>query len=103
MKQDPPVIEEIESTPEGPPVKDPKSPVAPHVSPVLESEQASTETSALSKQTHTSWPVFKRKATSKQGPASKPAEEPSSKKAKTSVTASPKLEKFLKRGVVRAK
>jgi len=102
-KHGPPVIEEIVSSSKGSPIKNPETPAAPHVSPVLESEQASTETSALSKQTHTSWPIFKRKATSKQGPASKPAEEPSSKKAKTSVTASPKLEKFLKRGVVRAK
>jgi len=69
----------------------------------LGSEQVSTETSPLSKQTPTSRLVLKRKATSKQGPAPKPAEEPSSKKAKSSVAPSPKLENFLKRGVVRGK
>jgi len=97
------VIEEIESSLEGSPIKEPETPTAPHVSPVLESEQASTETSPLSKQTPTSRPVLKRKAASKQGSAPKPVEEPSSKKAKTSITPSLKLEKFLKRGVVRGK
>ena len=57
----------------------------------------------LSKQIPTTRPILKRKATSKQGPATKLAEEPTSKRAKASVTPSPKLEKFLKRGVVRGK
>jgi len=85
-KQRPLVIKEIVSSSEGSPIKNPETPAAPLVLPVLESEQASTETSPVSKQTPTSWPVLKRKATSKEGSASKPAEEPSFKKAKTSVT-----------------
>ena len=89
------------SSSEGSPIKSPETPAAPRDSPVLESEQASTETSP--KQTPTSRPVLKRKAISKHGPASKPAEEPSSKRAKITVAPSPKLEKFLKRGVVRGK
>jgi len=103
IKQGPPVIEEIESSPEGSPIKNPETPAVPQDSPVPESEQASTETSPFSKQTPTSRPIFKRKATSKQGLAPKPAEEPSSKTTKTSVTPSPKLEKFLNRDVVRGK
>jgi len=99
-KQGPSVIEEIESSPEGSPIKNPETPAAPQDSPVLDSEQESTETSPLSKQTPTSRPVLKRKATFKQGPTPKPFEEPSSKRVKTSVTPSPKLETFLKRGVV---
>ena len=59
MKQDPPVIAEIESTPEGSSIKDPETPTTPQKSPVLESEQASTETSPLSKQTPTSRDVPK--------------------------------------------
>jgi len=102
-KQGPLVIEEIVSSSEGSLIRNPETPTATLVSPVLESEQASTETSPLSKQTPTSRLVLKRKATPKQGPASKPVEEPSSKRAKTSITPSPKLEKFLKRGVVRGK
>jgi len=102
-KQGPPAIEDNESSPEGSPIKDLETPAASDVSPVLESEQASTETSPLSKQTPTSQPVLKRKATSKQGPAPKSVEETSSKRAKTSVTPSPKLDKFLKRGVERGK
>jgi len=98
-KQGPSVIEEIVSSSERSLTKNPE----PHVSPVHGSEQASTETSPLSKQTPTSQPVLKRKATSKQGRASKPVEEPSSKKPKSSVAPSTKLEKFLKRGVVRGK
>jgi len=97
------VIEEILSSSKGSPIKDPETPAAPAVSSVHGSEQASTETSPLPKQTPTSRSVLKRKATSKQGPTPKPVEEPSSKKAKTSVAPSPKLEKFLKRGVVRGK
>jgi len=97
------VIDEIESSLEGSPIKNPETPASPQASPILEREQASSETSPLSKQTPTSRPVLKRETTSKQGPAPKPAEEPSSKRAKTSVTPSPKLEKFLKRGVVRGK
>jgi len=44
-KQGPPVIEEILSSSEGSPIKDPETPAAPVVSPVLSGEQASTETS----------------------------------------------------------
>ena len=95
------MIEEILSSSEGSPIKDPETPAAPVVSPVLASEQASTETSP--KQTPTSRPVLKRKAVAKQSPASKIAEDPSSKRAKTAVAPSPKLEKFLKCGVVRGK
>jgi len=97
------VIEEILSSSEGSPIKDPETPTAPIVSPVLGSKQACTETSPLSKQTPTSQPVLKRKVVAKQSPASKTTEEPSSKRPKTVVAPSPKLEKFLKRGVVRGK
>jgi len=95
------VIEEIVSSSEGFPIKSLETPVVPQDSPVLESEQASIETSP--KHTPTSRPVLKRKATSKPSPPSQPAEAPSSKKAKTLVTPSPKLEKFFKRGVMRGK
>jgi len=95
------MIEEILSSSEGFPIKDPETPAAPAVSPVLGSEQASTETS--SKQTPTSRPVLKRKAIAIQSPAFKTAQEPSFKWAKTAVAPSPKLEKFLKRCVVRGK
>jgi len=72
-----------------------------HKSPILESEQASTETNP--KQTPTSQPVLKRKAEAQQSPSPKPAIVPSVKRAKSEVAPSPKLEKFLKRGVVRGK
>jgi len=94
------MIEEILSSSEGSPIKTPEKVVVPQESPVLESEQASTETSP--KQTLTSWPVLKRKA-EPQSPSPKPAAKPSAKRAKSEVTPSPKLEKFLKRGVVRGK
>jgi len=97
------VIKEIVSSSEGSPTKNQETPAEPHISPVLASEQASTETKPLSKQTPTSRPFLKRKATSKPSPSSKPAEEHSSKRAKTSVAPSSKLEKLLKRGVVRGK
>ena len=44
-KQGPPVIEEIESSPKGSPIKSPETPVVPQDSPVLASEQAFSETS----------------------------------------------------------
>jgi len=97
------VVEEIESSPEGSLIKNPETPSQPQASLVLESEQASTETSPLSKQTPTSRPVLKRKATSKHSPVAKPSEETTSKRDKTSVPPSPNLEKFLKRSVVRGK
>jgi len=50
-KQGPPMIKEIESSPEGSPIKNPETPAQPQDSPIFESEQASTETSPLSKQT----------------------------------------------------
>jgi len=78
--QGPLVIEEIESSLEGSPVKNPETPAAAQDSPVLKSEQASTETNPLSKQTPAPRPILKRKATSKQGPTPKLAEEPSSKR-----------------------
>ena len=86
---------------EGSPIKSPETPAVPQDSPVLESEQASSETNP--KQRPTSRPVLKRKATSQPSPPSKPAEEPSSKRAKSEVAPSPKLEKFIKRGMVRGK
>ena len=58
-KQGPPVVEEIESSPEGSPIKNLKTPTQPQDSPVLESEQASTETNPLSKQTSTTRPALK--------------------------------------------
>jgi len=67
----------------------------------LESEQASTETSL--KQTPPSRPVLKRKVVAQQSPTPETAKELSSKRAKSAVAPSPKLEKFLKRGVVRDK
>jgi len=95
------VIEEILSSSEGSPIKTLETPVVPQDSPVLESEQAFTEISP--KQTPTSWPTLKRKDEAQPSPPSKLAEEPSSKRAKSAVAPSPKLEKFLKRGVVRGK
>jgi len=95
------VIEEILSSSEGSPVKNPEPAVVPQESPVLESEQASTENSP--KQTPTPQPVLKRKAEAKSSPATKSSTEPSAKRAKSEVAPSPKLEKFQKRGVVRGK
>ena len=89
------------SSSEGSPIKSPETPAVPEDSLVLASEQASTETSP--KQIPTSRSVLKRKAIAKQSPASKTGEDASSKRAKTVVAPSPKLEKFLKRGVVRGK
>ena len=94
------MVEEIDSSPEGSPIKTPET----TTSPVLGSEQASTETSPpSSKQTSASRPIPKTNATSKHGPAAKKAEESKSKRVKTSVPPSPNLEKFLKRSVVRGK
>jgi len=59
-KQGPPVIEELLSSLGGSPIKIPKTPAVPHDSPILKSEQASTETNP--KQTPTSRPILKRKA-----------------------------------------
>ena len=93
------MIEEILSSLEGSPIKNPETPAVPHDSPVLESEQASTEISP--KQTPISRPVLKRKAEAQRSPSPKPAAELFAKRAKSEVAPSPKLEKFLKRGVVR--
>jgi len=84
-KQGLPMVEEIKSSPEGSPFKNPETPAQPQASPIPESEQASTETSPPSKQTPTSRPVLKRKATSKYDPAAKPSKESTSKWAKTPV------------------
>ena len=61
IKQGPPVIEEIESSQEGSPINNPKTPASSQTSPVLKSEQGSTETIPLSKQTPSSRPILKRK------------------------------------------
>ena len=95
------MIEEILSSSEGSPVKTPEPAAAPQESPVLESEQVSTENSP--KQTPTSRPILKRKAEAQPSPTTKPSGEPSVKWAKSEVAPSPKLDKFLKRGVVRGK
>ena len=92
------MIEEILSSSEGSPIKTPVPAAVPQESLVLESEQASTENSH--KKTPTSRPILKRKAEAQPSPATKPSDEPSAKRAKSEVAPSPKLEKFLKRGVV---
>jgi len=95
------VIEEILSSSEESPIKTPETAAIPQESPVLESEQAPAENSP--KQTPTSRPILKRKADAQPSPATQPAAEPSAKRAKSEVAPSPKLEKFLKRRVVRGK
>jgi len=95
------VIEEILSSSEGSPIRTPETAAVPQGSPVLESEQASTENSP--KQTPIPQPVLKRKAEAQLSPSPKSAAEPSAERAKSKVAPSPKLEKFLKRGVVRRK
>jgi len=95
------VIEKNLSSSEGSPIKTSETPAVPQESPVREIEQASTETSP--KQTPTSLSVLKRKAEAQQSPSPKSAAGPSVKRAKPEVAPSPKLEKFLKRGVVRGK
>jgi len=95
------VIEKILFSSEGSPIKTPKPAAVPQESPILESTQASTEN--IPKQTPTSRPILKRKAEAQPHLVIKPSGEPSAKRAKSEVAPSPKLEKFLKRGVVRGK
>jgi len=95
------VIEEIPSSSEGSPINTPDPAVEPLGSPVLGSEQASTENSPH--QTPTPKPVLKRKAEEQPNPATKSPAKPSGKRIKTEVAPSSKLEKFQKRGVVREK
>jgi len=95
------VIEEILSSSEGLPIETPEPAAVPQESHILESEQALTENSP--KQTPTSQPILKRKVEAQPSPATKPSGEPSAKRAKSEVAPSLKLEKFLKRGVVRGK
>jgi len=97
----PPVIEEILSSSEASPIKTPEPAAEPKESPVLESEQASTENNP--KQTPTPRPVMKRKDEAQSSPSPKSATEPTAKRVKSKVAPSPKLEKFLKRGVVSRK
>ena len=95
------MIEEIPSSSEGPPVRDP-APAEEHPeSPVLASEQASTENSP--QRTPVPQPALKRKAEAQPTPATHSPAEPSAKRPKSEVAPSPKLEKFQKRGVVRGK
>jgi len=96
-----PLIEEILSSSEGSPIKTPEPAAVPQESPVLESKLASTENSP--KQTPSSRPILKRKVEAQPSPATKPSAEPSAKWAKSEMAPPPKLEKFLKRGVVRGK
>jgi len=95
------VIEEILSSSEGSPIKGLNPATEPLESPVPVSEQASTENSP--KKTPAPQPVLKRKAEAQPSPATKSSVEPSSKRAKSEVAPSPKLEKFQKRGVVGGK
>ena len=101
------MIEKIVSSPEGSLAKGSETATAKQASPVVESEQASTESHPPQPQkslrTPSSRPSSKRKDPSKQGPAAKPAEEPKSKRAKTSTLPSPILAKFLQQSVVRGK
>ena len=99
--QGPPVIEEIRSSSERSPVRDPvpeqEHPVA---APVQKSEQASTETSPHKSPSFQ--PALKRKAADPSPATHSPAGS-SAKKPKSAVAPSPKLEKFQKRGVVRVR
>jgi len=96
-----PVIEKFLSSTKGSPVKGPDLAAAPLESPVLESEQASTENSP--KKTFASQLILKRKAEAQPSPATKASAKSSAKQAKSGVALSPKPEKFQRRGVVRGK
>jgi len=100
----PPVIEEIESSPEGSPIKGSETAALKQASPVLGSKQASTESSPLtSLRTPFFWTWFQEEGFIQIGLQTKPVEEPKSKRVKTSSLPSANLAKFLKRSVVRGK
>ena len=95
------MIEEIPSSSEGSPVRNPvPEQEHPAAAPAQRSEQASTETSP--NKSPSSQPVLKRKAADL-SPATQSPAGPSAKKPKSTVAPSPKLDKFQKRGVVRGK
>ena len=87
-----PIIEEIPSSSEGSPIRDPAHAAEHAASPVLASEQASTENSP----THAPAPrpAPKRKAVAQSTPATQSPVEPSAKRPKPEVAPSAKLEKF---------
>jgi len=98
------VIKEIESSLEGSLTQSSETTISKQASLVPGSKQASTETSPpTSLRTSASRPGSKRKVSTKQGPAGKPANEPKTKRVKASSLPSPNLDKFLKRSVVRGK
>ena len=96
-----PVIDLVHSSSEGSPVGDPVlKQEQPAAVPVQRSEQVSTESSPH--KSPSSQPAPKRKSADL-SPATHSPAGPSAKKPKATVSPSPKLEKFQKRGVVRGK
>ena len=98
-RQGSPVVEEIPSSSEGSPIRDPDHEEEHPVSPVRGLEQAANESSPAP----TPRPAPKRKAVAPSSSATPSSAGPSSKRPKTEVTPSDKLEKFQRRGIVRGK
>ena len=93
--------EEILSPSEGSPIKSPETPAVPQDSPVLKSEQTSTETSPNK---HLPLGLFsKERLKPNKNPHLNQLKSPLPNGARSKVAPSPKLAKFLKRGVVRGK
>ena len=98
-RQGSPIVEEIPSSSEGSPIRDPAHEEEHPASHVREHEQAATESSPAPAPR----PAPKRKAVAQSSSATPSSAEPSGKRPKTEVTPSAKLEKFQRRGIVRGK
>ena len=102
-EQEPILIRETGSFAERSPVKEAESSSTEQGSPLISSSQPSPNRKSTARKTTLLAPIFKRSASTKQGPSEKEAEEPKSKKAKTSTLPSPNLAKFLQWSIVRGK
>ena len=107
LEQEPILIEETGSSAESSPVKEAKSASTERGSPLISPAQPSLKRKTIPQKTTLQTPIFKRlasiKQAPKQGPSEKEAEEPKSKKAKTSTLPSLNLAKFLQRSIVSGK
>jgi len=102
-KQDPIVVEDLDSSAESNPASEPQTPVTEQGPPMISTSKPSLKRKAIARKTTHKTPDPTPLSSPEHGPSAKSPVKPKVKKAKTTTSPPPNLDKFLKQSVVRGK
>ena len=97
------MVEDLDSSVESNPASKPQTPVTEQGPPVISTSKPSLKRKAIARKTTHKTPNPTPLSSPKQGPSTKSPMKPKAKKAKTTTSPPPNLDKFLKLSVVRGK